>query len=440
MDIGQIDAGRVLDQLSRRLPGDFATGPRTDAARTDGNARQGDDVSLARRSLSILGREIRQVLSSEFNFRFKAAPGYGDAATGRGRIASDVKATGRALLAATPLGASDQLSALRERIQNAAAETRGIVGNSSDVDSALGQIEDTLDDLDTEAARNVASSASVLSYESRLKQRSVITIRTQEGDFVKLDLRRKESIEASDLSFNSGGLSVTETEIDFSSRSRFDLKVKGDINEAEMAAIQTVLEQASAAADEFYGGDLAAAFDELSGLEFDAEQLSRVKVRFRERLETNLSFAGIKSFEPAPVAAPQPTVVPGTEVPILRSLPTDVIAPAREKAEPELTPSPSKPLVDTDSEVAAPVIIEPAAPIEPAADPFDGLAGLLADFLNRSNSGFEAESSSYRFFYKESFKLQLLKSVFEVAAPDESGDAAKAAAAAIDAASDVEAE
>ncbi len=433
MQTGQIDAGSLFGTIARRLPSDFPGSAPASAPQRDTNAQQGDQVSLARRSLSILSREIRQVLSSELNFRFKAAGGYGEEASVRGRVATDVRAAGRALLAATPLGARDQLGALRQKIQQAADQTRDIVGsNRTDIDAALGDIEDGLNELDGEASRNVGSSAAVLSYESKLKQRSVINIRTQEGDVVRLDLRRRESIEASDVALSNGSVSLTSTEVDISSRSRMFLKVKGDINEAEMAAIQAVFSQASAAAEEFYGGDLAAAFDELSGMEFDTEQLARVKVRFRERLETNFSYASVQTFEPAPIASPTPATDPRAEQPEVKSVPLDVIKPvpnepAAAPVEPKTTP-----LVAPESDEAAPVILQPGVP---AADPLDSLGELLADFIRRSNSGFELEGGNYRFFYSESFKLELLKSVLEVAAPDESASATEAAANVIDAVS-----
>ncbi len=431
MNTGQIDAGSLFGTSARRLPAESVGNERSDAQRTDGNAVKRDEVSLTRRSLSILSREIRQVLSSEFNFRLKAAAGYGEEASVRGRIATDVKAAGKALLAASPLSARDQLGALRQSVQEAAEQTRNVAGSSdSDIDGALGQIEDGLDELDSEASRNVTSSASVLSYESRLRQRSVINIRTQEGDVVKLDLRRMESIEASDVSLSNGSASFTATEIDISSRSRMFLKVKGDINEGEMAAIQAVVSQAAAAADEFYGGDMAAAFDGLAGMEFDTDQLSRVKVRFRERLETNVSFASIQRFEPAPVAAPAPAVDPRLETPDSESAPIDVVNPEPRRPEPAPFKLGVLPAGTPERVEVAPGASEPAAP---TVDPIKGLSDLLADFINRTNDGFELEGGTYRYYYSESFKLQLLKSVMQVAAPDETGSAAEVAANAIDA-------
>ena len=431
MQIGHTDAGCLCGDKLRQTPVETVNRVRPDVPRRGANVPKGDEVSLTRGASSILSQEIRQVLSSEFNFRFKASAGYGDQTSARGSAAIDVKSLGRALLAASPLRAGDYLGALRQKVQDAAEATRNLVGGgNSIIDGALGQIEGGLDDLEADAARNVESSASVLSYESRLRQRSMIKIRTQEGDVVKFDLRRMESIEASDVSLSNGSVSLTETEVDISSRSRMFLKVKGDINEAEMAAIQAVFSQAVAAAEEFYGGDIAAAFDELSGMEFDADQLAGVKVRFRERVETNLSFASIQNFEPAPVATPPPAVDPRAEIPVVESVPLDVIKPKVEDQEPAPTKPAVGPVVPPDSDVAAPVILKPALP---GSGPIDSLTDLLADFISRSNNGFEQDGGTYRYYFSESFKLQILKSVLEVSVPDGAKGATDVATNVIDA-------
>jgi len=57
---------------------------------------------------------------------------------------------------------------------------------------------------------------------------------------------------------------------------------------------------------------------------------------------------------------------------------------------------------------------------------------LLSSFLQSVNEGFELESGSFRYFHSESFKLEILKSVFQVGAPEDSGEAASTAVAVMD--------
>ena len=50
------------------------------------------------------------------------------------------------------------------------------------------------------------------------------------------------------------------------------------------------------------------------------------------------------------------------------------------------------------------------------------------------NEGFESDSGrgSFRFFHSQSFNLQILKTVFQVSAPENSGEAAETAAKIVD--------
>ena len=87
------------------------------------------------------------------------------------------------------------------------------------------------------------------------------------------------------------------------------MKVRGDLNEAEMGAIQGVLGQAQEMADAFFGGDIGAAFSAAGGFTFDNEQLANVNMRFRMRQVSNISYTqtvGPTALpqNPAPEAAP----------------------------------------------------------------------------------------------------------------------------------------
>jgi hypothetical protein len=309
-------------------------------------------------------------------------------------------------------------------------DTRG-EGDFDDVDDALGRVSEVLDDLDNGASRNVESSATVLSADTRLQQRSTIRIRTQEGDIVRFDLRFAERFSAKDVAMTDGDMMFASTQVEVSSRTRMALKVNGDLNEAELAAVQKVFAQAESIANEFFNGDLAAAFDMAAGLEYDTEQLARVGMRFREKLVSNVSFAAIGAALPQPVAAPTPTEVSSVE--------------------PIAVPPPSA-LPDSEPIATMPPMREPEAPVEtvaaeapagpeaalPEEDAIGRFMDLLASFLRSINEGFELESGtgSFRFHFSESFKLEILKSVLQVSAPEDSGAAADNAATLIDAVAD----
>jgi hypothetical protein len=255
--------------------------------------RHSHDHHSRGKALGILRQEIRQALSAHFRLHFAAPLPEFSANAGElapGDVASDALGAATQLADRAPLDASQTLTDLRQQIEEAASSVRDTMGEGDfdDVDDALGRVSEGLDDLDNEAARNVESSATVLSADTRLQQRSTIRIRTQEGDIVRFDLRFAERFSAKDVAMTDGDMMFASTQVEVSSRTRMALKVNGDLNEAELAAVQKVFAQAESIANEFFNGDLAAAFDMAAGLEYDTEQLARVGMRFREKLVSNV--------------------------------------------------------------------------------------------------------------------------------------------------------
>ena len=91
------------------------------------------------------------------------------------------------------------------------------------------------------------------------------------------------------------------------------------------------------------------------------------------------------------------------------------------------------------TEAAQPVVDASDAVAEPAAPPLaenalEGFFDLLSSFLSAATEGFEpgGGESSFRFFYSQSFNLEILRSVIEFKAPDEVAGAADTAATIID--------
>lgn len=388
------------------------------------HGRHGDS---GRHGLGALRQEIRLQLSSSFQMRFsKSTSAYNEIAGGQspGGVAAETLGAAKEISARSPLQAAETLVDIRNKIDVAANDVRDSIGAEprEDFDGAIDLVSKGLDDLEEDAARNVVSSASVLSAETQTKQRSTIRIRTQEGDVIRLSLRNVERMSVEDTSITNGESTLSSTEIQVSSRSRMVLRVEGDLNEAEMTAIKSVFAQAEAIADEFFGGDLAAAFDMAAGLEYDTEQLAKVNMRFRERQVTNVAYA-VSGTPPPGVEADSNPVI-GPVEPVVESAPVAVAAatsgPESESAATEVAPDASS---DVTPDVAS-----------PSNDAIDNFFDLLGSFLSSLNEGFESDSggSSLRFFHSQSFNLQILKTVFQVNAPEDSGNAAETAAKIVD--------
>ncbi len=439
--------GSSFSKQTQGLKQAFRSAPAGDTAPAEPVRKRGKAFGEANGfALGALRQEIRAALSERFRVAFSSAVGtYNKAAPTASDVAGDALAAAGQVAKADPLDASAALKQLRNDVSAAGDALRDIIDDDDldDVEDAIARISSGLDDADDDAARNTLSAASFLSAESVLKQRSTIRIKTQEGDVVTLDLRRREAFSAEDVALQNGQGSFTSTEVSVSSRSRLVFSVKGDINEQELAAIQGVFEQAEAIADDFFGGDLARAFDAASGLSYDAEQLSRVSLKFRERETTRVNFAqlgnvAVPAFEnpvkqpttsdPADslAALPPGKVVPDTETTIPAAAPVDAVAAAEESKPVDVAAQ----LVEASA--AATEIEEPVAkPAEAAADTF---ADQLKDFLRSTLDGF-SNGGEQRFFYSESFKLNLLKTVISVSAPVGGEQAAETAGNLIDAAS-----
>jgi hypothetical protein len=396
--------------------------------RQDGHRRGGHRG----RALGIFKQELRMTLRAQFNPKLASAENpytRAQSPATSDEVADEALAAARQLVAEAPAKAAKSLISFRATVQETASYVRKVVGISedmTDVDNTVAKVGEGLDALEGEVALNRESSASVLSIDTRSKQRSTISIRTQEGDIVKLSLMRKDSLSARDVAVSNGSGRATSTEIEVSSRSRMMLKVDGDLNESELAAIRNVFAKAEQIADDFFGGDMAKAFSLAQGFEFDTEQLSRVSLQFKVRQVSDIAYA--ESMPPR-----IPPRMPPESLPAL-SATEPVTAPV---IAPQTVTDASTGVAASDSvEVAAqPGVNEPAA--LPAPDTSSALADFfdsLSAFLRSVGDGFAATqgSGSFTVHYSESFKLNLLKAAINTLAPEQAADAAANAEAVID--------
>lgn len=377
-----------------------------------GNAHSGQALGAFR-------QELRSALKAQFHARFAATQqAYAAIRDGTSDdVADEALVAAKQLVAESPTTAAKSLISFRATVHETAAyirETIGVHEDDDDIERAIAKVSEGLNVLEDEVASNRESSATVLAVDTSSKQSSTIKIRTQEGDVVKLTLRRVDSLAATDIAVSDGDTFTTSTEVEVSSRSRMMLKVEGDLNESELAAIQNVFAQAERIADDFFGGDIGAAFNLAQGFEFDTGQLARVSMHFKMRQDTNVSYAETaRPLQLAPatapaVAAPVPETQPVSEVPI--------IAPAEVK------------MVDD------PATTEPAKPAFLDTSALSSFFDALSAFLRSVGEGFEAGfgSGAVSFHYSESFKLELLRAVIHTVAPEDLGDSAATATSLID--------
>ncbi|MCH8134565.1 MAG: hypothetical protein IIB77_01135 [Proteobacteria bacterium] len=368
-----------------------------------------------RRATQIFRQEIIQLLKikfhSEFNLSINSVSPYRSSGSAEG-VAADVLTAARAITEQGSEEPSQTLARVRESVNQAVSSSQEIVNTiegEAELEIADGLIQRGLDALESDARLMSVSSTSI---ESTSKQRSTIQIRTQEGDIVKFDLRRIERLSASDIAVQTEFGSASLTEISVSSSSRLVLKVEGDLNEAELEAIRNVFAQAEQLAEEFFAGDLNAALEVVAGLEFDTSQLARVSMKFRSSERISVQQTILQSAPTAP-AVESPTSAGTAAAPIGAEPATETVAP----------PS-AAPVAEVDPEKI------PAA--EEASSPtglfsgFESLInylGMIADYLEQTVDQFSdslqgSASTSIRFEFTESLRLDILRAVMIETAPE----------------------
>lgn len=447
MDVSGISNTSVSQNQATRYSVPIAAHGAEKSHDTDHQYRPRSDA-YQDRALGIFRQELRSSFESHFRARFSIIQPNYSAVQGEATsedVATEALGAAQQLVSESPTRSGRALITFRSRVHETASyvrETANSQENTATVDDAVGRIDDGLDALETKVADNRESTATVLTVDAKSKQRSTIRIRTQEGDVVKLSLRKYDRVSASDNSVTSGEETSSSTEVEVSSRSRMMLRVDGDLNENELAAIQNVFSQAEEIANQFFGGDISAALDLATGFEFDSEQLARVRLGFRNFQSSNVTYSESTRSLPTTdaaiptrpvaveIAAPRSPAEPAAVRPV--SIPSPVTA------VPSAVESVSIPSTVTAEQVQDIVEPLPASPPTRAIDTsvFSDFFSLVSDFLRSIGDGFEASgasgSTSVRLHYSESFKLEILGAVINATAPEQLEDAASTATLIID--------
>ncbi|MDX1696967.1 MAG: hypothetical protein R3308_01710 [Thiohalobacterales bacterium] len=270
--------------------------------------------------------------------------------------------------------------------------------------------------------------------------RTALSIRTQEGDVVRLKIRATDSIGTRTGEADDDGETVSSLELQARSHTRISFRVKGELNEAELAAIQSVIGQAGAMAEDFFGGDAEAAFAMASALDIDATQLARVQIRMQRSEQLTYPLSNIVPAQPgeAPVAETRPDKT-ATE-PVTESTPEKTDAPpvsADDKAAgadagagTTAVPDPEKNATDT-----APGDAEPITFMANALQSIGVFMNNLISTFGGADETGESEAAPADMTLKLQIFRSLLVSVSELQNPEEQDPATALAAETIDAVS-----
>lgn len=246
-----------------------------------------------------------------------------------------------------------------------------------------------------DAAAPLAATATRASYVRKESLR--LEVLTQEGDVVSLKIRNKDVMQASGASAVWADAAATQGRVDVVSTSKVRIEVQGNLNDAELAAIQDLAAQADAIAERFFAGDVAAAFEAGAALDLDGSQIAAAGLRLavRERFTLQQTATG------TPAAT--------------------VAAPARSPlAPPQASTAPPPPTAAANAEPPAPAPVaestaatQPAAAAPARAEIADRLGAQIASLLAWA----QAPTDAGRLEIRMQFKLRLVATLTELATP-----------------------
>jgi hypothetical protein len=120
-------------------------------------------------------------------------------------------------------------------------------------------------------------------------------VTTQEGDVVTITaMSDKESFQQALLAQVDGN-ELYANYSEASNTSGFNLQVEGDLNEAEMKALESLMAQVNDLAEEFYTGDLGTAFNMAMDLTSDADQIAQFSLDLKQSFSSSQEYGSVSS-------------------------------------------------------------------------------------------------------------------------------------------------
>ncbi len=116
--------------------------------------------------------------------------------------------------------------------------------------------------------------------ESTIETSLSLKLTTREGDTVELDFRQLEVLSRLRMKgVAEGGELMRVRQNDSSMERAVRMNVEGDLSQAELAAIDSLLNEVVHVANKFFSGDVRAAWDRLLTLEFTSDELAEFSLR-----------------------------------------------------------------------------------------------------------------------------------------------------------------
>jgi len=226
---------------------------------------------------------------------------------------------GKAISGARDAGASDDKLAemfaqAREGVDMGFEQARQELGDmdmlTDDVkegmDRSYGLIQEGIDGLEDDIFNKPTASATpnVIARELGLQEseQGSISIKTRDGDDINISFGSTTTLAQSQSSTDNGYSSETS----YSRSQSFSIEVNGDLDDDELKAINSLVEDISGLADEFFNGDVQKAFEQATELGFDAGQIAQFSLDFKEVKQVAVR----EHYAPGQTASPIATLAP----------------------------------------------------------------------------------------------------------------------------------
>jgi hypothetical protein len=277
--------------------------------------------------------------------------------------------------------------------------------------------------LDTPDARQPAAvEGAAVSATHVLKARGSIELVTQDGDVVRIRFRSRDSERVDVAGVQGAQGSALSARIATQHSARLKVAVHGELDAAELKAIEDFLGGVNTLAGEFYGKDAEAAFAAAAAVGADPQEIARyaVKLSLSELYEVRARVQAQVKTQPLP----SPTTLPASSAtsagqdsqpPSVGTPVSQPSAPAAQVVDPKSTRVSEQPTAPAQGAEAV-NLDAPDAP--PAAARFDGGLDTVRQFLQSALAHAHTPVNVHGIALEWSVRIELTAALLEAARPD----------------------
>lgn len=185
------------------------------------------------------------------------------------------------------------IDALRQQaiagIQKGFAEARSILDNmnllteevAATLDDTLKQTLSGLEGLLPATSQPISGArTSVLAAERYQAAETLsLKVKTQDGDEVTITFNKQSNYESSVGGYSDSTGSAVSFSTDRSESSDYRFSVEGNLDDAEIDALQSLIKDVNEIADDFFDGDIQSAFDQASEFRMDKTELASMNLQ-----------------------------------------------------------------------------------------------------------------------------------------------------------------